>query len=258
MLKKTVQAAAAMALAFFIANPVLISAAQPLSFEAVSIHPLAPPFRALRTMKISGTLLTLEGYNLPWLVEDAFGIKGYQVSTDSVPRSALNVLYRIEARCGGPSAPPEAERRAMLQTLLADRFHLAAHRELRKMPVYALVVDKHGPSLQTAHGSNECSSRIGPVRPNDRNYRYRYTNCTLDPLIDALSADRPILNQTGLTGRYDIEIFATPEFILGDRSEPGDIRFLDAVRKLGLRLEPRNAPTEVIVIDHVDSTPTPN
>jgi hypothetical protein len=96
MLKKTVQAAAAMALAFFIANPVLISAAQPLSFEAVSIHPLAPPFRALRTMKISGTLLTLEGYNLPELVEDAFGIKGYR--SPRIPSHARRSTFSTGSR----------------------------------------------------------------------------------------------------------------------------------------------------------------
>jgi uncharacterized protein (TIGR03435 family) len=96
------------------------------------------------------------------------------------------------------------------------------------------------------------------VRPTDRLYRYAYSNCTIDPLADALLADRPILNRTGLTGRYDIELFATPEFKMRDTSEPGDIRVLDAVRKLGLRLTPQNAPVEVIVIDHMDSRPTAN
>ena len=79
--------------------------AQPSSFEAASIHPLTPPFRALKNLKISGTLVTLEGYNVRWLVSEAFGVKDYQVSTDSVPRSALEVLYRIEARADGQSAP---------------------------------------------------------------------------------------------------------------------------------------------------------
>jgi uncharacterized protein (TIGR03435 family) len=66
------------------------------------------------------------------------------------------------------------------------------------------------------------------------------------------------LDRTGLTGRYDIEILATPEFMMRDTSEPGDIRFLDAVRKLGLRLEAQNAPVEVIVIDHIDPAPSTN
>jgi uncharacterized protein (TIGR03435 family) len=231
---------------------------RPPAFEVASIREVAPPFRALRTLKISGTLISLEGYNIGWLVSEAFGLKDYQVSTGSVPRSALGVYYNIEARAAGQSAPAKAEVRAMLRALLADRFHLATHREMRNMPVYALVVDKNGLSLRPASGENECASLIGPVSPDDRNYRYRYTNCTLDPLVNTLSADRPILDKTGLTGRYDIEIFATPEFRMRDTSEPGDIRFLDAVRKLGLRLDAQNASVEVVVIDHIDPSPSPN
>ena len=240
------------------ASVMLAQPAQPATFEAASIHPLSPPFRALKTLKISGTLISLEGYNVRWLVAEAFGVKDYQVSTDSVPSSALEVLYRIDARAGGQSAPRTAEVRMMLQNLLADRFHLAIHREMRKIPVYALLLDKNGPALKSGSGVSDCSTQIGPARPNDRTYRYRYSNCTLEPLIDALSADRPILDRTGLTGRYDIEIFATPEFLMRDASEPGDIRFLDAVRKLGLRLEGQNAPVEVLVIDHIDRTPSAN
>jgi uncharacterized protein (TIGR03435 family) len=92
----------------------------------------------------------------------------------------------------------------------------------------------------------------------NRLYRYAYSNCTIDRLADTLLGDRPILNRTGVTGRYDIKIFATPEFKMRDTSEPGDIRFLDAVRKLGLRLVPQNAPVEVIVINHIDPKPSPN
>ena len=232
--------------------------AQPLSFEAASIHPLTPPFRTLKALKISGTFITLDGYNVRWLVSEAFGVKDYQVSTDSVPHPALEVLYRIEARAGGQSAPRQAQVRMMLQTLLADRFHLAIHHEMRKMPVYALMLDKKGPALKPGSGVEECASRIGPVSPNDRRYRYRYSNCTLDPLIEALSADRPILDQTGLTGKYDIDIFATPEFMMRETSEPADIRFLDAVRQLGLRLVARTAVVEVVVVDHIDPAPSSN
>jgi uncharacterized protein (TIGR03435 family) len=232
--------------------------AQPSSFEAASIHALTPPFRSLKQLKISGTFVTLEGYNFRWLVSEAFEVKDYQVSTDTVPRSAQEVLYRIDARAGGQSAPRKADVSLMLQALLKDRFHLAIHREIRKMPVYALVLDKNGPALKPGSDVGECSNRIGPTRPHDRNYRYEYSNCTLDTLVEALSADRPILDRTGLTGRYDFEIVATPEFMMRDSSEPGDIRFLDAVRKLGLRLEAQNVPVEMIVIDHIDSAPSPN
>jgi uncharacterized protein (TIGR03435 family) len=232
--------------------------AQPAAFEAASIHPLVSPYSAIRVLRISGTRITLDGYNIQMLVSEAFGVKDYQVSADSVPRSALDVFYRIEARAGGGSAPGKAEVGTMLQALPADRFHLAIHRDTRKTPVYALLADSSGPALKPASGAAECAGRIGPVRPNDRSYRYAYSNCPLDRLADNLLADRPILNQTGLTGQYDIEIFATPEFMMRDTSQPGDISVHDAIRKLGLRLVPQNAPLEVIVIDHIDPKPSPN
>ena len=83
-------------------------------------------------------------------------------------------------------------------------------------------------------------------------YRYQFTNCTLAPLVNTLQADRPILDKTGLTGRYDITMFATPDFKLRNSSEPGDISPLDAVRNLGLKLEPKKNNIEVIVVDHVE------
>jgi uncharacterized protein (TIGR03435 family) len=249
-----------------IAIPMAIAAslleAQGLSFEAASIHQLTPPFRTLHRLKISGTLVSMEGYNIPGLLSEAYGIKHYQVVTEPATRQAFEILYRIEARAGGQSAPTEAHVRMMLQALLAERFHLKVHQETRDMPVYVLVVDKNGPALKSSSGSGECSTSMGPVHPNDRNYRYRYSKCTLDRLIDGLSntlfADRPILDKTGLKGRYDIEIYATPERLARVGTEPGDISFFDAVRKLGLRLEARKAPVAMLHIDHVDSRPTAN
>lgn len=230
--------------------------AQP-AFDVASIHEMMPPFRALKTLTVSGTRITLEGYNPGWLVSEAFGVKDYQVSAEAIPRTLLGTFYMIEARAPGQSAPSTAELRVMLQSLLADRFHLTIHRESRSMPVYELVTDKNGPALKPGTGDGECASLIGPVRPTDRNYRYQFTNCTLDRLVTSLSADRPILDKTGLAGRYDITMVATPEFRMQDTSEPGDIRFLDAVRALGLRLVGQNAPIDVVVVDHFGA-PSPN
>ncbi len=70
--------------------------------------------------------------------------------------------------------------------------------------------------------------------------------------MDTLQADRAIVDKTGLTGRYDITIFATPDFKLRNSSEPGDISPLDAVRELGLKMEAKKDMVEVIVVDHVE------
>ena len=106
----------------------------------------------------------------------------------------------------------------MLQSLLAGRFKLQFHREMREVAVYEPVVDKNGPALKP--GTGRPLRKADRTRPHDRNYRCQFTNCTVDRLADALPADRHVLNKTGLTWRYDVTFFVTPEFKLRDSSEP--------------------------------------
>lgn len=228
------------------------------SFEVASIRPKQPPFRALFTAQMSGSLVRFEGYTLAGLVAEAYGVKGYQVNADAVSESARTAYYDVEARVSAGSATTLDDVRPMLRTLLTERFHLLAHREQRPMRVYELLVDKGGPNFVESKSETPCRSLIGPAQPTDRNYRYQYTNCGLNVLTDSLQGDRPIVDRTGLSGRYDISLVATPEFRLRNSSEPGDISFIDAVKPLGLRLEAKNSPIEVIVIDQVDASPTPN
>jgi uncharacterized protein (TIGR03435 family) len=213
-------------------------------------------------MKISGTRITLDAWTVPEIAAEAYGLENFQLESKSLPDATRQALYMIEARASGQSEPAKEDIAKMMQTLLAERFHLKFHREQRTMPVLALVADKKGPALKGSTGKDECAGLIGPPHPDDRIYRYRFINCTLQPMVRALrgtiSASRPIVDMTGLTGRYDIEIFATPEYKMKTASEPGDISFLDAVRKLGLRLEEQNAEVKMVVIDGVDASPTEN
>jgi len=247
----------ATAIALILALPaVYAQPASPLSFEVASIRPHDGPLSRIGDYSASGPRLTLGAYSFPLLVMEAYDLKNYQMSFPSTG-AALADFYNVTAMAPGNTAPTREDFRQMLQSLLADRFKLKAHRETRELAVYALVVDKNGPSLKASGGDDRCAARVGPVRPQDRNYRYQYTNCTLDPLVNTLQADRPIVDKTGLTGRYDITLFATPPFKMSDSSEPGDISLQDSIRQLGLKLEPRKEPIGVLVVDHVEK-PTEN
>jgi uncharacterized protein (TIGR03435 family) len=224
---------------------------KPQAFEVTSIKAHQGPLTRIADFRPSGPRLSLEGYNAYYLILEAYGVKSYQVSLASTNLPAYD-YYDIEAKAEGDGIPTRDEFREMLKTLLTDRFGLKIHREMREVPVYELTVDKKGAQLKPASTDGKCASRIGPVHPEDRNYRYQFTNCTLTPLVDTLQADRPILDKTGLTGRYDITMFATPDFRLRNSSEPGDISPLDAVRELGLKMESKKANIEVIVVDHVE------
>ena len=223
---------------------------KPQAFEVASVKPHQGPLSRIADFRPSGPRLSLEGYNANLLVLEAYRLKSYQLALASANLPAYD-YYDIEAKAEGGSLPTRDDFREMLKALLADRFKLKFHREMREMPVYDLTVDKNGPRLKPS-AEGDCAVRIGPVHPEDRNYRYQFSNCTLTPLVDTLQADRPILDKTGLTGRYDIVMFATPDFKLRNSSEPGDISASDAVRDLGLKMEPKKSNIEVIVVDHVE------
>jgi len=223
-----------------------------LRFDVASIRQLdAPP--ASTRYSTSGPRLTISGYSLPLLLIEAYDLKNYQI-VGSPPNPLIDGLYSydITATAPGMGSPTHDEFRRMLQALLAERFKLQAHRERREMPVYAMVVDKNGPSLRPGSGDDPCTAHIGPLHPQDRNYQMQYINCTLDPLVNTFQEDRPVVDKTGLTGRYDITITATPEWRMRDSTQPGDISLRDAIRQLGLRLEARKEPIEMLVVDHVE------
>jgi uncharacterized protein (TIGR03435 family) len=222
-----------------------------LSFDVASIHPHEGPLSRIADFSISGQRVTYDGYNPALLMMEAYNLRNFQVSVSS-ERLPMYDYYEIAALAPGPAAVTREESRQMLQSLLADRFKLQFHREIREIPVYELVVDKNGPSPKPGSGDAACASRIGPVQPQDRNYQYQFTNCALDRLVNSLQADRPILDKTGLAGRYDITLSATPPFKMRDSSEPGDIELSDAIRRLGLRLEAQRTPIDVFVVDHVE------
>jgi uncharacterized protein (TIGR03435 family) len=232
-------------------------AAQDPSFEVASIREVTGPFHVMRGWSASGKTLKLEAYTLRALIEEAYGLKAYQFAAESIPGAAREVYYSVEARAAGDQVPTPAQFRQMLRSLLVERFGLKVHREIRSIPVYQLVADKN-PRLKPSTAETECSSFIGPVQPQDRNYRYRFVNCPLDRLVDTLEADRPIVDRTGLTGNYDIVLFATPELRLRNSVEPGDISLRDAIRSLGLRLNEAKAAVEIMVVDQVSPRPTAN
>lgn len=226
--------------------------AQQLRFDIASIRQLDSPPANTR-YSTSGPRLTIAGYSIPLLLMEAYDLKNYQI-TASPPNSLVDGSYfwDITATAPGMGSPTHGEIRRMLQALLIDRFKLQTHRETREMPVYALVIDKNGLLLKPGSGGQPCAVHVGPLHPQDRNHQMQYVNCTLDPLVNTFQEDRPVVDKTGLTGRYDITLVATPEWRMRDSTQPGDISLRDAIRKLGLRLEARKEPIEMLVVDDVE------
>jgi uncharacterized protein (TIGR03435 family) len=183
-----------------------------------------------------------------WLDSERFDI---QAKMEGVAAERLKALSRDQRR---------AETQAMFQQLLADRFKLAVHWETRELPVYALVVAKHGPILhesKNAPGESGTSASTGELSAK---------GLTLTEFAETLTQElsselgRVVIDRTGIQGRYDLALKWTPQSGMNDSaSQPdaGPSFFTALTEEVGLKLESAKGPVKVLVIDHVEM-PTEN
>jgi uncharacterized protein (TIGR03435 family) len=209
---------------------------------------------------MSGPRVTLEGYNIALLIIEAYGLKNMsQLSFSGFPGhdDQLSVYYDIVARTPGDGARSRDDFRLMLQTLLADRFKMSLHREMKQMPVYALTLGKNGSKLKESAGDGECSGHVGVV-PGGQSYSY--SHCPIERLVGNLSnglVDRPVVDKTGLTGKYDFRFEATPIFMSRRQPDLTELSPFTAIQDLGLKLQSQTAPMEIIAVDSFER-PTAN
>jgi uncharacterized protein (TIGR03435 family) len=200
--------------------------------------------------------------------------------------------FDIQARASGN--PTKDQMRLMVQALLADRFRLAAHHETRQVPVFALLVDqpgKLGPLLQKHPEDSACSNTSFPPSPPPAapaqalDSRFPATcggevpmvpsapgrvrggarNVSMEIVAGSLTdggVDLPIVDKTGLTGKYDFAIeFApqSPSSARGNfRPDPTAPTFTQALREqLGLKIESQMMAMDFLVIDYIEA-PSPN
>jgi uncharacterized protein (TIGR03435 family) len=201
---------------------------------------------------------------LDYLMTESFGVQYFQLA--GVPRWVHEERFDIDAKPPASSEasksnprsfklPPNAEQRLMLQTLLADRFHLRYHRETKEGPVYLLVKTGKELKLQPAADQNEypwVGSVAGGAIARDG---LRATNATMALLTARLSSylEHPVIDHTGLPGAYDFKI----EYHSDDASTDVISVIMASIQGLGLKLEAARGPVETLVIDQIER-PTGN
>jgi uncharacterized protein (TIGR03435 family) len=227
------------------------------SIEVASVRVHSPKNPDRSAPQISGDRLTIGG-NVNQLVMYSYDLKAWQISGGPpwVTHSSTETDYydiSVKADGGEPLTQPRA--RQLLQSLLAERFRLSVHREKREAPVYALVRGR-GPKLKESEAETPCRSA---GKANAATVISSFTNCPIDALLRVLAgaADRPVLDQTGLTGHYDfkIEFARDPAAATADSDVP--TLFTAVQDQLGLKLESQKGTVEVTVIDRVER-PTEN
>jgi uncharacterized protein (TIGR03435 family) len=190
-----------------------------------------------------------------------------------------SALYQIDARAQG-SPTVEMMQGPMLQALLEDRFRLKIHREAREGPVYELTIGRGGSKLKPfQEGSCAPVPQTFPIPQPPAGKRYcRPLIALANPAVDAegstlveftklfsLVLDHPVIDKTGLAGRFTIHLEFSPDQATPGLRGPAGGSPADAAanptlptiftaiqEQLGLRLVPSKGPVELLVIDHIE------
>jgi uncharacterized protein (TIGR03435 family) len=196
-----------------------------------------------------GVKLEVRNTSLLTCLQRAYGVKAYQISGPDWLDSAR---FDIAARSSMPVSKDQVL--IMWQALLEDRFQLKLHRETVVRPVYALVVAKNGPKIHPAEVEGTSGTWEGKAQLTAKKESMAHFAEVLSRRMD-----RAVIDETGLAGVFDFVLdllrddsHATPEPNFG-----GAI-FTALQDQLGLRLEAKKQPIEILVIDHIEKLPTGN
>jgi uncharacterized protein (TIGR03435 family) len=199
----------------------------------------------------------------------AFIMTAYNLSQKPIlgdPLPGDSDLFDLDAKIDPadlPATPLSSRQLAdMLQPVLADRFHLRVHHEMRALHVYSIVLAKGGlkmkESAPPAPGSP--ASPAGCFHTSVGNGLRVMHGCTMGDIRNILEGPtgRYLIDKTGLTGRYDFDLHWTPDNTpVGSPLDGGPSIFTAVQEQLGFKLEPAMAPVDVLVVDSARS-PTPN
>lgn len=258
--------------------------AEALTFEVASIKPSDPDSRRMSFQLAPGGGLNAVNVGLKQLIAFAYEVpcgRNCDTFISGGPGWIDSLKFDILAKAP-PSAEATADIRRMtmdqrkvfqqqlrqrVQALLAERFQLAIHRETKEVPVYALVVAKNGPKFKESLGEGSQMLRGGRGEMIAERVPLEMLAINL-----AGQLGRPVVDRTGLNGRYDFKLEWTPEPDMtggklgaetgGEKpaSAPdisGPSIFTALQEQLGLKLESTRGPAEIIIIDRAEK-PTAN
>ena len=248
------------------------SAGAPLEFEVASVKVAAPDARGTM-INIGNGMLTVKNATLRMLVAMCYNLRDFQISGG--PGWIANDRFDIEAKSGAMAAAPkpqsmtveqrtefERQSKERLRSLLAERFQLVAHTDTKEMPIYFLVQAKGGSKLQPAketEGGNRGMRMQRGVLTG--------MSASVDMLANAMSdsVGRPVIDKTGLTGKFDWKLEWTPDTGQLQPKAPGQNEeaapatdlsgpslFTALQEQLGLKLESQKGPAPILVVDKVE------
>jgi len=239
--------------AFFVATGIA-AYAQSFDVATVKIAPVlnAEPYR-INLGTVQHDTVTLTNVSLADCIRFAYGLTSDSQLSGPNWIKSKEVRYDIIAKV--PPGTSREQTNKMMQALLAERFKLTLHLDKRELAYFALVVAKGGSKLRTATD--------GPATPpSGIQGQFRIVSNSMPMSVVASLLSRYmrafVVDQTGLDGPLEVKLVWTPD----DRPVPDDERgpsvFTAVTEQLGLKLESRKGPMEVLIVDHAEQTPSEN
>jgi uncharacterized protein (TIGR03435 family) len=211
-----------------------------------------------QSIQFSPDSLTMRNTSFRGCIAWAYHVFEFQVQG---PDWMGNERYDIAAKSAGEVS--EDQLRVMLQGLLADRFKLSLHRLTKEQAAYVLLIAKGGPKFKQSATEGELS-----VDPQPTRMAVVVQRAPVSQLIEGLSGilRAPIIDQTGLKGKYDVTINVAKYIPQMEESrgaggaplDPIPILMTGLQEELGLKLESRKMPVDLLIIDHAEKVPTEN
>ena len=246
-----------------------------LSFDVASVKPVPPhEQRTWRRPTIGVDRVEFYNVTLWYCLSFAYGMKSYQMAAPDWLREA-----RFDIVAKGPVGTRREDLPKMMQTLLEERFKLQSHQEIREIPVLVLAAGKTGAKLKDAtaeSGDGQGGAQVAMSASENGGERLEIKGGGMSTLANTLTGllGRPVVDQTGLTGRYDFMLefsrfeTAAPNATGGFNeppplpppppgAEPG-VSIYSSIQQLGLRLTPQRLPRNVLVIDSAEKRPIEN
>jgi uncharacterized protein (TIGR03435 family) len=234
------------------------------AFEVATIKPAAPEPPGRYTRMLSAHRFIAKNYSLKYMIGAAYNLPQRAISgaADWMDTEHFDVM----AGTPGAVQPDVEEQMKMLRALLAERFQLKFHREPKEMPVYVLSAVKTGAQLKESEAPADAQPQIvGVVHAYKEGGVYvevparNATVAQFAGMLQRAVLDRPVVDKTGLTGRYDFDLEWTPDesqyggaMPVGSPENPKPDLYAAVQSQLGLKLEATRALFDTFVIDRAE------
>ena len=241
--------------------PKLMAADADPSFDVATIKPNDSGATRMQQLTVNGRNFKIRAGSLGDMLEFAFGIQGKQIV--NAPDWLDKDRYDVDAVPDQDGAPNPTQVRTMIRKLLQDRYGLKFHHDKRELSAFVLTVAKTGSKLKPTQLTGPLPG-LG-ISPGTGGVTLRVVNGTMtdfSSFLQTLVLDRPVVDQTALTGKFDFNVTFTPDDSQfnghspipkpADGVEPAASLYEALTQQLGLKLTAEKTQVDVIVIDHVE------